>query len=1609
MAVPPPVLDTRVLQDVLLQLQQQAGADLPEWKPSPQGDVGTMLQRIFARFMELAIQRLNQAPEKNFFAFLDAMGVTLQPPSPSQVPLVFGLSAGRGPTVVPAGTQAGTKPGGQFPALMFETTEDYTVLPAKLASAHTVDPVWDRRTDQTAAITGGTSLAFTPFVGTTRLPHAIYFGDDLLLNFAQAAVAVHLTLSSTANQSDSLRLFLEQLTWQWVQGGNTVSLTPLVSGRNTVRTLAQGLAGGEKALQLSDTSQLNSGDLLLILDADSETVVIESQPQPGVNSVNLAQAVAYPHAAGTELLLTTVRFTDVAGPDLSVIKGVSKDISVEAGIESRFLQALLTPPLPDLPSDKYIGIQNAIAEVSADSLLPDFTFSNQAPQDITRNFFPFGQSPKPGDTLYIASDEAFSKPGVNVTLTTHVVSSDSPQLVWEYTIDGLNWLPLPPNSINDETLSLLKGGTISIMLPSAAPAVGQSIVRTRLISGNYQSAPSITLFQLVTQTTLSSPAKTTDTSISVMQKNFAGPGQVLLIEDGINSEILQISSVDATTLYLGSALLHGYDNATASVTVSVLDFYSGGFVASLAAAVTGATTLSVNAYLTISTGDVLRIDDGANTEFIVVTNYSPAKAGGGPGTITCAPALLSGHAQGVYLIGPLQPQANPSLNFYGIADSTWIDLNQYQTEQPTAAFPALGTNPSTSDTFLFGTYIGYVSYAAAAQGAAAAAVTSQLTAAVPAARVQEKAIGSAPIRKPTGGFTDTLPFLSNFRPQIFLNINVDVVPQLPTVDLAWESLSATGWAPLTLIPDEDKTNLFRVGTAPGVKQTITLPPFSCVLAEVNGTKSFWIRVRIVDGNYGLPQQYIPVDPSNPQKGYQVKPGTGNLKPPELTFLNISYDAERNPEALITQNGFLYSDKSQVTSAFVPFVAATDLPTPYADPEPAFYLGFDTVFPQQPVKLWIETATRVFSGSVIYDTSVAPGLLPQLPSLRWEYFNGTTWSRLAVLDGTNNFTESGSIDFLTPADFAPLAKFDLSPFYWIRARSSYNFPPDSQRLDGVYLNAVPAIQAVTISGEIFCSSNAQANQTFTLRNTPVLSGQAVWVMEPESPSDAEFAVIQSEEGPDAVQTRQSSITGAKETWVRWHEVAGFLTSDKQSRHYTLDHTGGLITFGDGQYGMIPLSGLNNLSADYRSGGGAAGNLPAGAVSQVKSALPGVTSVLNPVAADGGADTEAPPAVLSRGPQTLRNRGCAMSAGDMEWLAMEADGTCVARAKCLPNVNSDLEFEPGWVTLLIVPKGTDPKLVPGSEMVRQIESYLVDRAFVGLAQETPARINVIGAGYIEVTVVAEVVPSNPDEAQSVKENVLNTLNAFFHPLTGGSQGTGWEFGRGVYASEVSKLVQSLAGVDHLRSLDLVPNIAQVLVCIPAANRAVAGLPASGSLMTVTRNKASLIAGSYNPDVGGIPIKGLKEGDHISRARDLKVVSAVENILTVSPLDATQPASDAVGFPRGSLVMTFDGKESVQLASAVLPGETVSTITLESPFPDGTEFDAITLFYPFSMTAMGVTVGSISVTVISVSGSVVTVGPFSTGDAGLPVGTAVTTAGGTRMTHLVGSPGTELEYAR
>jgi hypothetical protein len=525
---------------------------------------------------------------------------------------------------------------------------------------------------------------------------------------------------------------------------------------------------------------------------------------------------------------------------------------------------------------------------------------------------------------------------------------------------------------------------------------------------------------------------------------------------------------------------------------------------------------------------------------------------------------------------------------------------------------------------------------------------------------------------------------------------------------------------------------------------------------------------------------------------------------------------------------------------------------------------------------------------------------------WEYWTGKTWSMLSVEDNTLNLTKREMIQFLAPDSLSAGIHFE-SDYYWIRARLEQGQYGVSPQLKAIYGNTVWGHNRITLTDEILGSSNGKPEQSFQFAHYPVLSGQEVLVRE-TALTEEERKIILSEEGKDAVTEITDDAENVIEIWVRWHEVTNFYFSEPGSRHYILDHNTGEVVFGDGVRGLIPPAGKDNIQcSQYQYGGGVKGNLAAGALKKLRTTFPYIDSVTNPVEAEGGFDMEDLDHVRVRGPQAIKNRQRAVTYEDFEWLVREASPQ-IALVKCLPTTDTSLKFKPGWITLIVVPQSTEAKPLPSQELLSEIEEYLFARTSTYLTVD-PSQINLLGPGYIKVGREVSVAFTSLNQAKIIEGRILDALQTFFHPLQGGSEQKGWDFGRDVYISEVYELIEKIEGVDYVKDLTLKASIQIYKLQLKNNLKLAYKLPAASEVRSVDNRICFALAEDIpaNVETKSFTVTGFKEGDlivlsHGKNRVQLSVESVSGDVLECKPL-TTEASEDT--YPQGSVVMSSDNR--------------------------------------------------------------------------------------------------------
>jgi predicted phage baseplate assembly protein len=394
---------------------------------------------------------------------------------------------------------------------------------------------------------------------------------------------------------------------------------------------------------------------------------------------------------------------------------------------------------------------------------------------------------------------------------------------------------------------------------------------------------------------------------------------------------------------------------------------------------------------------------------------------------------------------------------------------------------------------------------------------------------------------------------------------------------------------------------------------------------------------------------------------------------------------------------------------------------------------------------------------------------------WEYWNGTLWAKMDLLkDETYAFTRSGHVHLRTPAKDSlkkAVVGEETEALYWIQgrvARSRYERVP---QLLAVRTNTVPARQAETLEDEVLGGSTGERDQVLTLSRTPVLKGTLK---------------LEVDEG---------------DGFTEWKEVEDFFGSSPQDRHFVLNRTSGEVRFGDGLNGAIPVKNAANASAnvvarEYQVGGGKRGNAAAGAIKNLVTPVEGVdaAAVANLLAASGGRDEETIDEAKKRAPAFIKSRCRAVTAEDFEFFAMQAAE--IKRACALPLHHPDFPGVdvPGVVTVIVVPDSESDTPTPSEGTLRTVCAYLDQRRLL------TTELYVMKPAYQMVEVSAGIIVRDSADLGKVKSAVEDDLEAYFHALKGGEDGSGWPFGGTISYSRLFARIFSVDGVESIQNMKI-----------------------------------------------------------------------------------------------------------------------------------------------------------------------------------------------------------------
>ncbi|WP_298770738.1 hypothetical protein [uncultured Shewanella sp.] len=218
------------------------------------------------------------------------------------------------------------------------------------------------------------------------------------------------------------------------------------------------------------------------------------------------------------------------------------------------------------------------------------------------------------------------------------------------------------------------------------------------------------------------------------------------------------------------------------------------------------------------------------------------------------------------------------------------------------------------------------------------------------------------------------------------------------------------------------------------------------------------------------------------------------------------------------------------------------------------------------------------------------------------------------------------------------------------------------------NLVPAVHGETVQKELIATTAlGQPFQRYQLHRSPL-------------------TIYQDEQGElHHLLNIEMRLSGSRERHSsvseKWQQTSDILHSGSHQRHYEVNINGKgktEILFGDGIHGRIPQTGIENVFAHYRFGGGAKGNLPVGAIKLLRNKPLGVKSVFNPLPCEGGADPVVAGSLRERAPQSLHFQNVIISSDDCLQHARQYAGVFQATLTSLID-----KHQPIWVICIDTP--------------------------------------------------------------------------------------------------------------------------------------------------------------------------------------------------------------------------------------------------------------------------------------------------------------------------------------
>ncbi len=537
--------------------------------------------------------------------------------------------------------------------------------------------------------------------------------------------------------------------------------------------------------------------------------------------------------------------------------------------------------------------------------------------------------------------------------------------------------------------------------------------------------------------------------------------------------------------------------------------------------------------------------------------------------------------------------------------------------------------------------------------------------------------------------------------------------------LVWEySVDNNRW---DILPVTDDTKQF---TQDG---TVSFEvPHNIKSIIIGGEEGYWIRCRMVDGDYGMEEQTI-----YDESVGRVVTTPSTLRPPALSKIIINYKKPRED----IKDCWVLSNFKYKKIEFIKDIPVT-LFESKGEREEALFLAFDSYLSEDYLSLYFDIDSDRDMGENIYT---------QQRVVEWMLLKDGKWIKLDdVVDMSEGLTTSGSVIIKLP-QIDRLEKYILYmqeyERMWIKAKVKLNSLKKSPSINRILLNTVRVVQEETYYDELLGRSDGLPNLKFQLNYKNLSKAPVIYV------GDDEYKAVDR-----------------------------FIDYSKDDKVFRFNGIDGIIEFGDGEFGTIPPLGENIYIKEYSITEGKRGNVNSGEITVLRESINYVDSIINYMPSINGEDGDTLQSLKKHAPLVLKTMDRAISVEDYELLS-ENFSPAIKRAKCIVN-DGEVIIIPLTKTII-----EDNGFI-NKKLLNDLRVYLKERSLLTVdpvvVSPTVIRLSV----YMKLVYTIENYNISKVELQN---RILNSANRYFDPHIG-YNGDGFPLGKLISKSDFYNIIQN-----------------------------------------------------------------------------------------------------------------------------------------------------------------------------------------------------------------------------